>query len=930
MIRRHVPSLVLGAALLTALVPAGAVSAASLPAAAAPTASQTAVQPAAPNPAGLLRVTGARGAAVADAADVAPTGEADVSVVEVDVVVPPVTPESGVQVTPELLEAAADPATIVTDEVAPGAERVESAVVEADEFQTLGVTWPADETVGDLGAQVRTRSGDEWSEWVALEQADDGPDPGTPDARGDVRDGTDPLWVGDADAVQLSFAAGAEGGPDGMSLVLIGSEEIPASTGSGGGSVPAQGGASGDAATSLTAGPVATAVQPRVISRAEWGARAQVCTPDTARTLVGVVLHHTAGPNEYSSVAEAMQQIRNDQRYHIEGRGWCDIGYNFIVDKWGNIYEGRADSLTKPVIGVHAGGFNTGTVGISMLGSYGTVNPAPAVQESVAQIAAWRLREYHRDPAGSHVYHTLGGENSKYPAGTNVTLPVVFAHRDVGNTACPGNAGYATLPHVRNRARQLAGPSLVNPAVSPTSAVGGSNFTLRSATVGSVNWRLDVLDARTGVGVATEIGFGQEALGGVVATWNGRNRSGQPAGTGPYRMTLSGTGTNGERVPPFSVTVQVTGSQNPPTVAPVPLTGDLKFVPVTPTRILDTRPTVQSLGPASRVDVRVTGVAGIPADAKAVAINVTTAHSSAVTHVRAWPAGRPMPSASVLNADAARSASAAGVVLGVGGEGKISLYNNAGSTHLLVDVTGYYTATGGSGYGQLGTAARVLDTRSTGGAMGGGQRRTVSVANVGGVPADATAVVMNVTSVASTGDGYVAVVPSGVTPTVSSVNHLPTQDVSNRTTVPLSGGKVDVLVAGGSAHVVLDVVGWFGPGATSAFTPVAPVRAFDTRDSGSIGQGETRTLQVRSTANLPSDARSAVMTVTAVGQTAPITYLTGWPAGGARPGTSDLNTGRGRDQANSAVIGLGAAGAIQIYNNAGRTHAVGDVYGYYR
>src|SRR5665647_2868216 len=109
---------------------------------------------------------------------------------------------------------------------------------------------------------------------------------------------------------------------------------------------------------------------PTIITREQWGARPQVCTPDVATThgLIGAVVHHTAGSNGYSTIAEAMQQIRGDQAYHIDGRGWCDIGYNFVVDKWGNIYEGRANSLTRPVIGVHAGGFNTGTVGVSMLG----------------------------------------------------------------------------------------------------------------------------------------------------------------------------------------------------------------------------------------------------------------------------------------------------------------------------------------------------------------------------------------------------------------------------------------------------------------------------------------------------------------------------------------------------------------------------------
>ncbi|HEY3438513.1 MAG TPA: N-acetylmuramoyl-L-alanine amidase, partial [Actinotalea sp.] len=615
--------------------------------------------------------------------------------------------------------------------------------------------------------------------------------------------------------------------------------------------------------------------------------------------------------------------------------GWCDIGYNFLVDKWGNVYEGRDDSGVKPVIGVHAGGFNTATVGISMLGTYSTLTPPAAVQESVARLSAWRLGQYYRDPSGSMTYHTYGGENSKYPAGTDVALPVIFAHRDVGNTACPGNGGYATLPWVRARATQLASPSLIGPSVSATSVAQGQGVTVRAATLGNISWRLDVVDARTGVALASSTGLAQQALGGVVAGWDGRNQIGQPVGTGPYLLTLSGTdSTSGAPVRPYAVTVQVTGSQNPPTVAAVPLVGNLTFVPITPVRALDTRPYAQSIGPDSRVDVVVAGTASVPADAKAVAVNITLVNPSAVTHVRAWPAGQPRPLTSVLNGDAARAATASGVVLGVGGEGKISLYNNAGSAHLVVDVTGYYTAAGGSAYAQLGAAARILDTRLQGGRMTTDETRTVTVAGVKGIPADARAVVMNVTSVRSSGNGFVSVVPSGAPrATTSTVNHLPGQDVTNRATVPLAGGKVDLTLGGAPADVVLDVVGWYGPGAAATFTPIVPVRAFDTRltaGGGPLGEGATRTFPVLTAAGLPAGATGAVMTLTATQQSAGATFLTAWAAGAARPETSDLNTGRGRDQSNSVVVGFGTGGSIQVYNNAGTTQVIGDVFGYFR
>jgi uncharacterized protein with LGFP repeats len=210
----------------------------------------------------------------------------------------------------------------------------------------------------------------------------------------------------------------------------------------------------------MAAAPSASALD--VITRAEWGAPAPTCRPDSAPTLVGAVLHHTAGSNGYATVAQAKQQIRNDAAYHMTGRGWCDLGYNFIVDKWGNIYEGRAGSLTSPVIGVHAGGFNTGTVGISLLGTY-TSAPSPAVVDAVARIVGSRLGAYGIDPNGTMRYATANGENSRF-TNTTVTLPRVLGHRDVAFTVCPGNGGQAVLGAIRAKAASYRGDTAVRDA----------------------------------------------------------------------------------------------------------------------------------------------------------------------------------------------------------------------------------------------------------------------------------------------------------------------------------------------------------------------------------------------------------------------------------------------------------------------------------
>jgi len=409
----------------------------------------------------------------------------DVTVTQLDVVVPPVTAAGTVVESPDVVKAQDEPDVVVTDDVVQ--DRVQSDVVEAGDFQTVGVTWPADVEVTDPDIEVRTRAGGEWTEWFPLEATDSAPDPGTAEAARATRGGTESLWVGDADAVQMSFPADAAGGPDGLSLALVDVPEVApidvqtASFSLSGGAAVTRaqsavfrtdGSTSVDEqysalmSTALTAvGPAALDVPdavpmapiPTIITREQWGARPQVCEFDLATThgLVGAVVHHTAGSNSYSTVAEAMQQIRGDQAYHIDARGWCDIGYNFVVDKWGNIYEGRANSLTQPVIGVHAGGFNTGTVGVSMLGTYGDPPPAATV-DSVGRIIGLRLAAYDIDPRGSFVYNTLGGENSRYPAGSAVPLTRIFTHRDVAYTACPGNGGWASV----NAMRVIAGTYL--------------------------------------------------------------------------------------------------------------------------------------------------------------------------------------------------------------------------------------------------------------------------------------------------------------------------------------------------------------------------------------------------------------------------------------------------------------------------------------
>lgn len=193
---------------------------------------------------------------------------------------------------------------------------------------------------------------------------------------------------------------------------------------------------------------------PKVISRAGWGADESLrCSNPTIDDGVSAItIHHTAGSNNYTE-AQAAAQVRGAYSYHAKTLGWCDIGYQSLVDKFGNIYEGRAGGMTKAVQGAHAGGFNQNTWAISMMGDYSTVVPSDATINAVGELAGWRAKVAGFDPTGSDTHYSEGTSYAKYSYGTRVTLPNIFAHRDVGLTSCPGDAGYRQMDRIRQIAK---------------------------------------------------------------------------------------------------------------------------------------------------------------------------------------------------------------------------------------------------------------------------------------------------------------------------------------------------------------------------------------------------------------------------------------------------------------------------------------------
>jgi hypothetical protein len=305
---------------------------------------------------------------------------------------------------------------------------------------------------------------------------------------------------------------------------------------------------------------------PAIVSRSSWFADEKIvrAKPLYASTLKLAIVHHTATTNAYTP-AQAAAIVRGIEVYHVKGNGWNDIGYNFLVDRYGTIYEGRGGGIDRNVIGAHALGFNSGTVGISLIGNFTVSAPPPAMQASLVKLLAWRLDVAHIDPL-STVVDTSGG-NAKFHAGTVVTLRAISGHRDTGPTECPGNAAYALLPTIARRVSVTGLPKLYSPVVS--GLLGGPvRFQARLSSVRP--WTVSVTDGNRAL-VAQHAG----ASSTIDWTWAS---TGTVHGSAPYTWTIGvgpsvrpATGTLGGTVPPPRPSPPL--PPPPPVVVANPLTG---------------------------------------------------------------------------------------------------------------------------------------------------------------------------------------------------------------------------------------------------------------------------------------------------------------------------------------------------------------------
>jgi hypothetical protein len=392
------------------------------------------------------------------------------------------------------------------------------------------------------------------------------------------------------------------------------------------------------------------------------------------------------------------------------------------------------------------------------------------------------------------------------------------------------------------------------------------------------------------------------------------------------------------------------------------------FHPLPPARILDTRSGVgiangrvragdgslptepnpdMRLDEANNHQTKVTGFGGVPEHGvSAVLLNVTVDQPSADSWLAVYPK---LPRRSIFedqswfrtepgtsNLNFGRMQSLPNLVLArVGAGGRIMLENYAGELNAIADVVGWFdTGTGGDGFTGV-TPERILDTRNpgNGGAFGPKQTRSLSVINRANVPADATAVVLNVTQIDATSFGYLTVWPSGLAqPDTSNLNGAPGRTRPNLVVAKVgAGGKVDIFNFDGQSHVAVDVVGYFSPRGGKVY-PLSPVRIMDSRSgfrtsSAPFGAAEVRNLVVTGVGGVPANATAIIANVTGT-QSTYGSFLTVFPTGTKLPATSNVNLELGAPAPNLVMMKIGAGGQISIYNDRGLAHVIVDVMGY--
>ena len=406
-------------------------------------------------------------------------------------------------------------------------------------LRVVGVTWPQGRLSEDDRVEYRVQDDGRWGAWttMAVSEDDHAPDPGTAEAK-NSRGGTDPHVV-TADEVQVRVLSEKAGVAPDVRLDIIDPLTAPAD----------------DDAVAVPGAASAAGARPKIYSRTQWGADENIRQGEPSYgTVKAGFVHHTVDANSYSS-AQVPAILRGIYSFHVKGRGWSDIGYNFLVDRFGRTWEGRYGGIDKAVIGAHTGGYNSQLFGAAAIGTYTSAAPPQAVIDAYSRLLAWKLGIHHVDPSTSVL---LDGMSTKVSA--------VSGHRDANQTSCPGATLHAKLPTLRAAAKRLQGTMFYEPKTSSTSwfhGATGPTITARPST--SVSWTLQVKSPCRTEALASVKGSATTTSG-IKAAWNGRLSNGAWAPPGEYDLTLSATSGSGSinAAEPYTVRVRVVRTASSP------------------------------------------------------------------------------------------------------------------------------------------------------------------------------------------------------------------------------------------------------------------------------------------------------------------------------------------------------------------------------
>jgi hypothetical protein len=318
-------------------------------------------------------------------------------------------------------------------------------------LELAGLRWPGRAHAhGELRA--RRRDG-RWTPWLPLHSGDDH----APDGAARTQ-GTDPVWFGRADLVEVRLSRPVHG----LALHGVRTSGTPR--------------APRARAAQLDGPPV------RIISRSEWGGDS---VPPRAPPELGEVrmafVHHTVNANDYGP-EDSAGIVLAICRYHRDHNRWNDLGYNFLVDRYGQVFEGRAGGIEAPIVGAHAQGYNSVSTGVANIGTYDVAGQTEQALEAMASLIAWKLAIHGAPIEGKVTVTSRGGDDNRYPAGRQLLLNRVAGHRDGDKTDCPGSALYGQLPDLRERAaakqRAMGGPRPVGETARLTLAAASKRVEL--------------------------------------------------------------------------------------------------------------------------------------------------------------------------------------------------------------------------------------------------------------------------------------------------------------------------------------------------------------------------------------------------------------------------------------------------------------------